>query len=211
MKLTDRELHTMSKLFYLAEDPFWSIQGEGLRAGQPTIFIRLAGCNATPEFWCWEWCDTKWARSKYNDPVSENEILEQIMCLPQSDWICITGGEPLITDLAPLVTLLKKKGYLIQIETNGTLYQNLSIDHWTVSPKTSCIEEVYWGIAKEIKWIVSEKSDLNRIKMPDFYWGRTFLQPNNNDPEAIKICLDALKEHPDWSLSLQIHKIIGGR
>jgi len=200
--------------YFLAEMPFWSIQGEGLRSGQPTIFIRLAGCNATPEFWCWKWCDTKWARMKdriYGYKKPPDKILEQIKELPNTNWICITGGEPLTSDLAPLVALLKKNGYLIQIETNGTLYQNLLADHWTVSPKTPHVEEIYWGIAKEFKWIVDEKADLDRIKIPNFYWGKTFLQPNNNDPRATKICLEVLKEHPDWALSLQIHKIIGVR
>ena len=198
--------------YFLAEMPFWSIQGEGLRSGQPTIFIRLAGCNATPEFWCWKWCDTKWARNpKGSIATSAQDIIEQVHSLPRTLWIDITGGEPLTSNLIPLITLLKEDGHLIQVETNGTMYRQLQVDHWTVSPKLPDVVRIYWRIAKEFKWIVSEKSDLDRIKIPNFYWGKTFLQPNNNDPRATKICLEVLKEHPDWALSLQIHKIIGVR
>lgn len=199
----------MSK-YYLAEAPFWSIQGEGLRTGSPTIFIRLAGCNADESFQCWKFCDTKWARVKKGSPqVSAENIIRMIKRLPKTEWVDITGGEPNTYDLSYLVKLLKDEGYLIQVETNGTLYQDIPIDHWTVSPKTSYVEEIYWGVAKEFKWVVSEEEDLERIQIPNYYWGKTYLQPNSNHPKAIEICLEALKEHPNWALSLQIHKILG--
>ena len=196
--------------YYAAEPPFWSIQGEGLRTGEPTIFVRLAGCNVQPDFWCYKWCDTAWARTKSGSPqVSAENIVRMIKRLPQTSWVDITGGEPNTYDLSHLVGLLKAEGFLIQVETNGTLYQDISIDHWTVSPKTEHTQEIYWGIAKEFKWVISDKSDLERVQIPDHYWGKTYLQPNDNRPEAVQICLKALEEHSEWALSLQLHKIIG--
>ena len=196
--------------YYLAEDPFYSIQGEGLRTGSPTIFIRLAGCNADESFQCWKFCDTKWARVKKGSPqVSAETILGMVQKLP-SAWVCITGGEPLTYDLVPLLKILNKAGYFIQVETNGTLepIDDGLVDHWTVSPKAD-INEMFWGIANEFKWVVSTIEDIGRIQIPPFYWGQTFLQPNDNNHAAVEVCLEVLKRHPDWRLSLQIHKILG--
>lgn len=200
-----------SSLYYVAEPPFWSIQGEGLRAGEPTIFVRLAGCNVTPEFWCYEWCDTKWARVRKGSPqVSAENIVRMVNRLPRTDWVDITGGEPLTQNITSLANLLSQN-YMVQVETNGTIDppKGLHVDHWTVSPKTSYTREIFWGIAKEFKWVISAKEDLERIRIHPSYRGVTILQPNNNDKEAIQICLKALEEHPTWRLGLQIHKIIG--
>jgi len=197
--------------YTLAELPFWSLQGEGLRTGEPTIFIRLAGCNADNSFWCWSWCDTKFARNP--EGIGEfriQEILGLIASLPRSEWICLTGGEPLCQDLLPLLEALKKVDYKIQIETNGTIYQSkLPVDHWTLSPKNQKVNPFFWAVAKECKFVISTKEDLKKAEIPDYFWGQVFLQPENNNPKSIELCLEALKEQPEWRLSLQIHKILG--
>lgn len=200
--------------YFLAENPFWSIQGEGLRTGEPTVFIRLAGCNVTSDFWCYEWCDTKFARTtKGALELTVADIVRLIAREPKAKWVCITGGEPLLQDLRPLSYELACRDFRIQVETNGTIEPPVGllelVDHWTVSPKTPHVEEVYWGVAKEFKWVINEESDLERIQVPDSYWGQVFLQPMNNNPAAVNLCLDALKEHPRWRLSMQIHKILG--
>jgi len=194
--------------YTLAELPFWSLQGEGLRTGEPTIFIRLAGCNADNSFWCWSWCDTKFARNpKGIGEFSIKEILDLISSLPRSEWICLTGGEPLCQELFPLLEALKELEYKIQIETNGTIYQSeLPVDHWTLSPKTESVESFFWAVAKECKFVISKEEDLKRILIPNLFWGQVFLQPENNRSSAIQICIKALKLHPDWRLSLQLQK-----
>jgi len=202
--------------YYLAEPPFWSIQGEGLRSGCPTIFIRLAGCNATPDFWCWEWCDTKYARHRQGSAkLSLDELIYLVEARAnesKTDWVCITGGEPLCQALRPLIDALKARRFKIQIETNGTLFQpHLRVDHWTVSPKTEQVVEFYWGVAKEFKWVVARPSDLKRVRIPSYFWGATILQPESNRPDAICWCLDYIKKHPRCRLGLQLHKIIGVR
>ena len=95
---------------------FYSLQGEGIRQGAPCLFVRLAGCNLS----C-RWCDTKDALTG-GIAMSEDYILEQ--CWRQNPrYVCITGGEPLLqTDaLLPLLASLKKRGTVIDIETNGTI------------------------------------------------------------------------------------------
>ncbi|MGE5339872.1 MAG: 7-carboxy-7-deazaguanine synthase QueE [Candidatus Omnitrophota bacterium] len=111
---------------------FWSFQGEGKRAGYPTIFLRLSGCS----YRC-SYCDTRdsWENGTV---LPVDEIIGQIdgyrNRYPQSQ-VVLTGGEPLEQDLAPLTAALKQKGYFLAIETNGGCYRELPIDWWAVSPK----------------------------------------------------------------------------
>jgi 7-carboxy-7-deazaguanine synthase len=95
---------------------FRSIQGEGLNQGRPCTFIRLAGCNLG----C-TWCDTPHAREA-GEEIDIEEIVSRVGAL-SGNYLCITGGEPLlqIDQLLPLLRLLAGKGYQIDIETNGTL------------------------------------------------------------------------------------------
>lgn len=202
--------------YYLAEEPFWSIQGEGLRTGSPTIFLRLAGCNADHTFQCWDWCDSKFARSQEGSlKYSVDTICALCTRLPAVRWVCITGGEPLLQGLHALCSCLKNCGYKVQVETNGTIEppQHLRVDHWTVSPKTPLIRSTLYRAAAEFKFVIAQLADLDHVRR--YVTNRLtfeteiFLQPQNNEPEAIALCLEALREHPDWRLSLQIHKLIG--
>ena len=113
---------------------FYSIQGEGLLAGVPSIFIRTSGCNLR----C-HWCDTPYASWKPEGPeMSIEEILKKI-----SEWDCnhivLTGGEPMIApDLPELATVLKKQKKHITIETAGTIFPNsIPCDLASISPKLS--------------------------------------------------------------------------
>jgi 7-carboxy-7-deazaguanine synthase len=113
---------------------FHSIQGEGLLAGVPSIFIRTSGCNLR----C-HWCDTPYASWKPEGPeMSVEEILKKL-----TEWNChhvvLTGGEPMIApDLPELATALKKQKKHITIETAGTILPNsISCDLASISPKLS--------------------------------------------------------------------------
>lgn len=96
---------------------FYSIEGEGIEIGRPEVFIRLAGCNLR----C-EWCDTKYAWSNGKE-MSIEEIIQEIRRYPCKN-ISITGGEPLLQkeELLELVKGLKKMDYWIQLNTNGTIF-----------------------------------------------------------------------------------------
>jgi 7-carboxy-7-deazaguanine synthase len=113
---------------------FHSIQGEGLLAGVPSIFIRASGCNLR----C-HWCDTPYASWKPEGPeISIEEILKKL-----TQWNCdhvvLTGGEPMIApDLPELATALKKQKKHITIETAGTILPNsIPCDLASISPKLS--------------------------------------------------------------------------
>ena len=97
---------------------FYSIQGEGLLSGVPTIFIRTTGCNLRCTY-----CDSIYAYEQ-GVTMTLSEILNAIKQYSCSE-VCVTGGEPLIQkETLKLLTLLQDKGYHICLETNGS--QNIS-------------------------------------------------------------------------------------
>ena len=100
---------------------FASIQGEGKYLGYPQVFIRFTGCNLR----C-SWCDTQYAWEEGIE-MTRQQIIKAITKYDVNS-VCITGGEPLmqIAELRELIADLKKRGYFIQLETNGTIYdQNI--------------------------------------------------------------------------------------
>jgi 7-carboxy-7-deazaguanine synthase len=113
---------------------FHSIQGEGLLAGVPYVFVRTSGCNLR----C-HWCDTPYASWK---PEGPEMSVEQIL-LKVEEWNCshvvLTGGEPMIApDLPTLAAGLKKAGKHITIETAATVTPGgIVCDLASLSPKLS--------------------------------------------------------------------------
>lgn len=197
---------------------FFSVQGEGLRQGEPTIFIRLTGCNLECSF-----CDTKYAW-KGGKPYTSLQILEEVNTIRrifQAEWVCLTGGEPLLQDLTELAAGLKKEGFRIQVETNGLLYQDLPVDWYSISPKPENYNyrPEYREIAKEVKIIVIKELNIEPIRrlrkefLPEI---PIVLQPQSNKKWSlslgIKLISQAAKEGlRNIRLSCQLHKIYGLR
>ena len=100
---------------------FFSLNGEGLLIGVPTIFVRLSGCNLR----C-RWCDTKYAWNMGTEK-EDKEIIKEVKKADNGfcDWVLITGGEPLIQEIDGLIKNLRKAGYKIGIETNGSIYKEV--------------------------------------------------------------------------------------
>lgn len=117
---------------------FGSIDGEGLRTGELATFIRLAGCNLRCRY-----CDTDYALK--NIDGEEMEISDIIKKVDEIGYknITLTGGEPLIhKDVNLLIDELIKKGYKVNIETNGSVNINeyierpeilITLDYKTIS------------------------------------------------------------------------------
>ena len=122
---------------------FSSIQGEGIHAGKPSVFLRTALCNLK----C-VWCDTKytwdWDNYDYSKEVNELPIEKVIEKIKEFEpkHIVITGGEPLIQQ-NDIALLLSKLGddYFVEVETDCTIIPDSvmleHVNHWNVSPKTS--------------------------------------------------------------------------
>lgn len=99
---------------------FFSVNGEGLLIGAPSIFIRLSKCNLR----C-SWCDTQYAWD-VGKKVLEKDIIATVTSLHPCQWIVITGGEPLLQNINALIDQLQKNfPSKICIETNGTLYKEV--------------------------------------------------------------------------------------
>lgn len=185
---------------------FYSLQGEGGRSGQPSIFIRLAKCNLTCSF-----CDTDFERGV---KMTTEEILQEIE--PYGcKWIIWTGGEPTLQLNDAVVDLFKERGYLQAIETNGTRRVPAGIDYITCSPKQQFekvrelipeVDELRFPIQKGVPL-----PDVNILPKAKHYYLSPIFDNNDIIQENIDYCVYLVKENPMWALSLQIHKLIGIR
>ncbi len=189
---------------------FYSLQGEGLRVGEATVFVRLAGCNLACDF-----CDTDF---RVKETLTEAALLKRISEVGGGcRWVCLTGGEPTIHELTSLCDALHDSGYKLQIETNGTRPKPAwRIDHITVSPKQpqgGRLHVWYHEHASEFKYVVDDERDLERaIEGVTEHGKPTFLQPNFLNPSAVEFCIEAVKADPErFRLSLQTHKFISIR
>jgi 7-carboxy-7-deazaguanine synthase len=110
---------------------FYSIQGEGMLAGVPSVFLRTSGCNLR----C-TWCDTPYTSWK---PEGNDLALEAILADVRehgSTHVVVTGGEPMIQqEMVQLTQRLKDLDLHITIETAGTVYQPVTCDLMSISPK----------------------------------------------------------------------------
>lgn len=119
----------------LISEIFYSIQGEGILTGVPSIFIRTSGCNLR----C-RWCDTPYASWKpkgFN--LNMDEILARLEQWPAAKHVVITGGEPMIArGIHALAQELRVRGYHITIETAGTIAPGgITCNLASLSPKLS--------------------------------------------------------------------------
>jgi len=187
---------------------FYTIQGEGYHQGKAAYFIRLGGCDVG----C-VWCDVKESWDADKHPVHEVGTLKSEVRRTPAQMVVVTGGEPLMHNLDYLTKELQDLGLQTNIETSGS--SPLS-GHWNwicLSPKKfkEPLPEVI-KVADELKIIVFNRSD--------FAWAekyaalvspncKLYLQPEwSKAAEMTPLIVDYIKAHPQWELSLQIHKYI---
>ncbi len=200
--------NNISALSLPVMESFYTIQGEGYHQGKAAYFVRLGGCDVG----C-VWCDVKesWEASSHPmTPVSE--IINAITATP-TRIVVVTGGEPLMHDLAELTSTLKLHGLETNIETSGSHPLSGTWDWICLSPKK--FKAPLPGIltkANELKIIVYNKSDFDwaekyaALVSPSC---RLYLQPEWTVNDRITpLIIDYIKSHPQWELSMQIHKYI---
>lgn len=112
-------------------ETFASIQGEGIWAGTPSFFIRVAGCNLR----C-SWCDTKYASWEPEGPYREvPEVCDEAVGSGIAH-VVVTGGEPMLFEpIEELCRGLADAGRVVTIETAGTVFRDLPCSLMSVSPK----------------------------------------------------------------------------
>jgi organic radical activating enzyme len=194
---------------------FPSLQGEGLRQGEPTIFVRFAGCNLRCSF-----CDTKYAWKDGRDYSASQVVhkIKKIRARWPASWVCLTGGEPLLQDLRRLVSLLKREKIKVQVETNATLYYPLAADWISISPKPKAFffSPQYRRIAKEVKLVVTRDLDFRIVeRMRGEFPAKTpvLLQLQSNSRTSQKRAMKILKQTMkpglcNIRLAVQLHKIL---
>lgn len=194
---------------------FYSIQGEGFHQGRAAFFIRLGGCDVG----C-VWCDVKesWDASGHPKMTVKDivETVKQFSVKPAKNikpLVVITGGEPLMHNLDALTASLQQAGFETNIETSGAHPVSGTWDWICLSPKK--FKAPLPGIlplASELKIIVFNQSDFTWAEQ---YAGkvsptcRLYLQPEWDKSSAITpLITEYILQHPEWELSLQLHKYI---
>lgn len=193
---------------YNVNEIFYSLQGEGKHTGRATLFVRLAGCNLQCFF-----CDTDHKTKMEIDAV---EIVKRtILLAPQCKFVVITGGEPLIQNLQPLINLFHDAKFFVAIESNGTIplpqHINLRHTHHTVSPKEGHELSDRLLCVNEMKFIVTDTFNIPFAKkcIAKAHVVQVYLQPQSERPEMLAKAIRLIKEEePTWKLSIQTQKIL---
>ncbi len=188
---------------------FYSVQGEGVLAGVPSIFIRTSGCNLR----C-TWCDTPYTSwQPEGEDFTIERILEAVSQHP-GQHIVITGGEPMIAPkIVELTQSIREQGHHITIETAGTVYQPVSCDLMSISPKLSnstprdreggrwaaqhdrlriqpeVLSKLMAHYEHQLKFVVADPGDLEEIQSLieelKADRNRVLLMPEGIDPETL--------------------------
>jgi len=206
---------------------FTSIQGEGPSTGVPSHFIRLQGCNLKCAF-----CDSKYSLGTEHDNYKVMDILdfnkefvkmEKVHPLVKN--VVITGGEPLLQDINPLLTLLINYGYTIEIETNGTispskLYIEKDNIQFNVSPKSGHMKKNILSEFNSLphaifKFVIEEKTStyglhklalelsINKKKVWIMPEGETKAKQNLRMKKVIEDCI-----HFGFNFSARLHVLV---
>jgi 7-carboxy-7-deazaguanine synthase (Cx14CxxC type) len=207
---------------YAVKEAFLTLQGEGAQTGRRAVFIRFAGCNlwsgreedrATAQ--C-NFCDTDFVGfaddgGRYDSAAAlAAEAVKLWGDDPANRFVVLTGGEPMLQVDTALVDALHAQGFMIAMESNGTIAAAGGIDWLCISPKAGT--QVVQRSGQELK-LVFPQPGLDPRDVEDWDFASFFLQPldgpsrNDNRDAAINYVL----EHPRWRLSLQTHKLIGLR
>lgn len=211
-------------MVYRVKEIFYTLQGEGVRAGRPAVFCRFASCN----LWtgrerdrhravC-QFCDTDFVGTDGPDGGvfrTPDELAAAVAArwpghstpVPATPYVVCTGGEPLLQLDSAVVAALQRQGFEVAVETNGTREAPPGIDWICLSPKAGAPLRLRAG--DELKLVYPQPG-----AEPELFEGLRFthllLQPMDgpelaaNTRSAVDYCL----AHPWWRLSLQTHKIL---
>jgi len=197
-------------------EQFYTIQGEGFHQGRAAYFVRLGGCDVG----C-VWCDVK---DSWDANAHPKKTIDEIVSIVSQNaasisdgkaagLVVITGGEPLMHDLTQLTLALKEKGFETNIETSGAHPLSGTWDWICLSPKKfkSPLSDVV-PFANELKVVVFNESDFKWAEQYALQVSpqcKLYLQPEWDKASSITpLIIEYIKQHPQWELSLQIHKYI---
>ena len=192
---------------YPIVETFHSLQGEGSWAGVNAFFIRLGGCDVH----C-PWCDTKHSWNHQRHPQQSAADLAEAAQAVNPAIVVITGGEPLMHDLAPLTKAIADLGLRVHLETSGAHPFSGNFDWVTFSPKQfKAPHHSIYKHAKELKVVVADKYDFKWAEQQAALVPSStvrYLQPEWNSSNSKSLIFDYILQHPQWRISLQTHKLL---
>ncbi len=195
---------------------FYSVQGEGILTGVPSVFVRTSGCNLR----C-SWCDTPYTSWKpEGEDLSIDAIVDQVKAFPAAKHVVITGGEPMIASgIVELSQRLHALGLHITFETAGTVSTRVACDLMSISPKLAnstpegifrdrheqlrlqpeVLKQLTSEYDYQLKFVVANESDLAELQ--------AIAKTVNAPPEKIVlmpegISADVLSERGVWIAEL---------
>jgi len=215
---------------YSIHSIFHTLQGEGVHAGTPAVFLRFAGCNVwsgRPEDrekhaargLCALWCDTEFRAERGVGKLTAAEVVigVEACCNPATPPIVVvTGGEPSLQLDDALVEALHAAGFAVHVETNGSRELPFGVDWVTLSPKPPMhvlVEQPF----HEIKCIYPDvdPEDWRRVADQQDADCPIFVQPRDDNQgihardKAWREAVAYVLANPRCRLSLQTHKLLG--
>lgn len=206
---------------YSVKEIFYTLQGEGMNAGRPAVFLRFSGCN----LWSGReedrgaavcrFCDTDFVGAdgdgggKFSDASALATRVAGAWRGRNGDKLVVcTGGEPLLQLDEALIAGLHGEGFRVAVETNGTLKVPRGVDWICVSPKAAAALVVDRG--HELK-LVFPQAGAEPERFEQLAFDHFLLQPMDGPDRArnTDLAVAYCKERPRWRLSLQTHKLIG--
>lgn len=197
----------MGTVYTLArEGVYRSIQGEGWLAGEPTVFVRLAGCPVG----C-RGCDTDYRVAERLDAGAVGERIDAVR--GRAEWIWVTGGEPAAQELWPLLEACRLRGR-VAIATSGHLPLGAGarlVDFLSVSPHGTPAD-----LALRRGSQLNLVPGLNGLDLADWRdfdasgFGRRYVTPAwPPDAAGVAACREFVEARTDWRLGAQCHKVWG--
>ncbi|MBR1525126.1 MAG: radical SAM protein [Prevotella sp.] len=197
----------MQEKLYRINEIFYSLQGEGRWAGRAAVFIRFSGCNLKCPF-----CDTNF--KEYTE-MTLSEILAAITDYRSCGFVVLTGGEPTLQLDQALVDGLRSDGFFVAVESNGTRPLEAYVDWLTISPKTAYVDNGQTVVqsCSELKVVYDGEHEpsIYGIMADNLYIQPCDVGDEEKNAEIVAACVEFIKEHPQWKLSLQQQKIINVR
>lgn len=199
-----RNISTGSRLPLM--ESFYTLQGEGFFQGVAAYFIRLGGCDVG----C-VWCDVKESWPLDTHPMMEVGWIASQAAASGAPIAVVTGGEPAMYDLTQLTESLHMRKLRTHIETSGAFELTGQWDWVCLSPKKfkTPMPSTY-SRADELKVVIYNRHDFDWAEFEAVKVRKgckLFLQPEwSREKQMLPLIVDYVKAHPQWRVSLQVHK-----
>ncbi|MFY9821888.1 MAG: 7-carboxy-7-deazaguanine synthase QueE [Thermoanaerobaculia bacterium] len=191
---------------YRVNEIFYSLQGEGVRAGTPNLFLRFSRCNLECRVETHGFdCDTEFESGR---SMTLPEIVAEMRSLSAAcRWVVLTGGEPALQVDSELIDALHGEGYSLAIETNGSVELPAGIDWITVSPKVA-EHAIRQRHAQEVKYVRGYGQAIPKtVVEAEHYLISPAFDGAEVDRRTLDWCIRLCRENPPWRLSVQQHKL----